>query len=248
MTDQSTVFDKKDNDQETPGVVKPQSGDDFSDQLKAITAEDGRQKYGSVEKALEALSHSQTLIPTLQQQVTALELEKQTLREELAGSKSAQEIVEELAKHQQQGQEGNPSETHFGEEEVAKLIQATLDKRAQEQTTVSNTAKVDNALKAAFGEKAPEIVLAKAKELNTTPEALGALAATSPDMVLALFQAKSTSPSPTSSSYNLGFNEPKKEELGRPEKSLMAGASSKDVAEYMRKIRDSVYEKHGIDN
>lgn len=249
MTDQSNVFSntkEEVNTQETPEQVQPQSGDLFSDQLKSITAEDGRQKYDTVEKALGALAHSQTLIPTLQQQVTALEQEKTQLREELAKSKGAQELVDSLANHQQEGQQGNPSETQFGEAEVARLLEATLDKREQVQTQTTNAAKVQTALVNAFGAKAQEVVQAKAKELNTTPEALGTLAATSPDMVLALFNNKSTSPSVTNSSFNLGFNQPEEKPLGRPEKTLLSGATSADQREFMAKVKAEVYKKHGI--
>jgi hypothetical protein len=247
MTDQSNVFEtNQNNTQETPVEVKPQSGDIFSDQLKDIKAEDGRQKYDTVEKALEALTHSQTLIPTLQQQVTALEQEKTQLREELAKSKGAQELVDSLTNHQQAEQEGNPSETPFGEADVASLISATLDKRQQEQTQTTNADKVQTALVNAFGAKAQEVVQAKAKELNTTPEALGTLAASSPDMVLALFNGKSTSPSVTSNSFNMGLNEQPDEPLGRPTKSLLSGATLKEQVDFMKQCKAEVYKKHGI--
>jgi len=247
MSDPTNVFgNNQDNKQETPVEVNPQSGDIFSDQLKSITAEDGRQKYDTVEKALEALTHSQTLIPTLQTQVSTQEQEISQLREELAKSKGAQELVDSLTNHQQAEQAGNPSETQFGEADVASLISATLDKREQVQVQTTNVDKVQTALMNAYGAKAQEVVQAKAKELNTTPEALGTLAASSPDMVLALFNNKSTSPSVTNSSFNLGFNEPQDVPLGRPEKTLLSGATSADQREFMAKVKAEVYKKHGI--
>jgi len=227
MPDPVDVFGTNNNEttQETPEQSKPQSVDVFSDQLKNIKAEDGRQKYDTVEKALEALTHSQTMIPTLQTQVSTQEQEITQLREELAKSKGAQELVDSLTNHQQEGQQGNPSETQFGEAEVARMLEATLDKREQVQVQTTNAGKVQTALVNAFGDKAQEVVQAKAKELNTTPEALGALSATSPDMVLALFNSKSTSPSVTNSSFNLGMNTVQDTPLGRPEKTLLSGAT-----------------------
>jgi len=250
MTDQSNVFSSQ-QDSTVPAtpeasVVQPQSGDVFSNQLKEIKAEDGRQKYDSVDKALTALAHSQTLIPTLQQQVAALELEKTQLREELAKSKGVQELVDSLTQHQQQGQEGNPSETHFGEAEVAKLLEATLSKREQDQVKVSNEKSVQDALVSVYGTKALDVVKAKAAELGTTPEALGALAATSPKMVLALFNTKSTSPSVNTSSFNLGFNPQQDTSLARPEKGLLSGASSKEQGDFMAKVKAEVYKKLNI--
>ena len=248
MADQSDVFNTQETatPQETPDSVQPQSGDVFSDQLKEIKAEDGRQKYDTVEKALGALAHSQTLIPTLQQQVNALEQEKTQLREELAKSKGVQEVVDSLTNHQQQGQEGNPSETHFGEEDIAKIVANTLDQRTAQQAQATNASKVNDTLVSAYGDKAAEVVANKARELNTTPEALGQLAQSSPDMVLALFSQKPTSSSVTSTSYNMGMEPPKLEPLAPPESSLLAGASSKDRVAYMKKIKAEIYAKHGI--
>lgn len=245
MTDQSTVFEtpKQKAPQATPETVLPQSGDVFSDQLKEIKAEDGRQKYDTVEKALGALAHSQTLIPTLQQQVAALELEKTTLREELAKSKGVQEIVDSLTNHQQQGQEGNPSENQFGAEDVVKI----LDQRKVQQAQQSNASKVNDTLVSAYGDKAAEVVANRAKELNTTPEALGQLAQSSPDMVLALFQQKQqSSSSVNTTSYNMGFDTPQRAPLKAPEKSLLMGASGAEKAAYMKLIKEEIYAKHGI--
>ena len=247
MSDPASVFEtNQSNTPATPDASQPQSGDIFSDQLKTITAEDGRQKYDTVEKALEALTHSQTLIPTLQTQVSAQEQELAQLREELAKSKGAQELVDSLTNHQQAEQAGNPSETPFGEADVASLISATLDKREQVQVQATNEEKVQTALVNAFGAKAQEVVQAKAKELNTTPEAIGKLAASSPDMVLALFNNKSTSPSVTNSSFNLGMNQPKREPLGRPEQSLLSGATSAQQADYFKRVKAEVYDKLNI--
>lgn len=249
MSDPTNVFGNNNEEQkpqETPEQIKPQSVDVFSDQLKNIKAEDGRQKYDTVEKALEALTHSQTMIPTLQAKATQQEQEITQLREELATRKGAQELVDSLTSHQQEGQQGNPSETPFGEADVAKMLEATLDRRDQAQVQTSNENKVQTALTNAFGAKAQEVVQAKAKELNMTPEALGKLASTSPDMVLALFNNKSTSPAMTNNSFNLHSNTPEEKPLARPEASLLSGATSAEQREFMAKVKADVYKKHGI--
>lgn len=243
MTDQSNVFaEQTATSQETPEQVVTPQGDVFGDQLKAITAEDGRQKYGTVEKALDALAHSQTLIPTLQQQLATLEQEKTQLREELAKRDGVQEVVDSLTNHQQQVNEGNPSVTQFGEDDVVKI----LEQRNAMSTQQGNAQKVNDTLINTYGAKAAETVANKAKELNTTPQALEELAKTSPDMVLALFQTKQTSTSFTGSTYNIGHQTPQQEALKRPEKSLLSGAKSKDQMEFMRQIKAEVYAKHGI--
>jgi len=253
MTNPASVFDKQEQQQQAPAgeqqapLAQAQPNENpYGDQLAGIQTEDGRQKYGTVDKALEALAHSQTFIPTLQSQVTQQESELAQLREELAKHKGVQEVVTELTNHQQQGQEVTPQGASFGEDEVARLIEATLEKRNLQQTAASNSSKVNDTLVSTFGEKASEVVQAKAKELNTTPEALGVLAEKQPDMVLALFQAKTNSPSLTGNSRNLGFQKPKEESLGRPEKSLLSGCTTKDQAEYMRKVKEEVYRKFGV--
>ena len=246
MTDQSNVFNNQENTQATPETVQPQSGDIFSDQLKNIKAEDGRQKYDTVEKALDALAHSQSFIPELQGKVTTQEEEITKLREELAKRDGVQDVVDKLAQHQQSQEEVTAPETQIGEADIARLVEATLEKRTQQQVAVDNANKVNKTLVEAFGDKAISVVQAKAKELNTTPEALGKLSEQSPDMVLALFQQKSTSPSLTSGSHNLGFNAPKEEPVGRPEKSLLSGATSADQRDYMRKIKEEVYKKFNV--
>ena len=225
---------------------QPQSGDIYSDQLKNILAEDGRQKYDSVDKALEALAHSQSFIPTLQAKTQAQEEELTQLREALAKSKGVQEVVDSLSQHQQQGQEGNPSETRFGEEEVARLLEETLEKRSKEQQRVANSNKVNDTLTATYGDKAIEVVQAKAKELNTTPSELGKLAEQNPDLVLSLFGSKAKSPSAMTSSFQSSLTPKPAEPLGRPEKSLLSGATSKEQAEYMRKVKADIYAKYQI--
>ena len=222
-------------------VVTPPTDNVFGDQLKAITAEDGRQKYGTVEKALEALSHSQTLIPTLQQQLATLEQEKTQLREELAKTKGVQEVVDSLAA-QQQVQEATPQIAQFGADDVVKI----LEQRSAATTQQGNAQKVNDALVSTFGAKAAETVANKAKELNTTPQALELLAKTSPEMVLALFNTKAPAAQITGSSYNFGLQQPQQQLLTRPEKSLLSGAKSKDQMEFMKQIKAEVYAKHGI--
>jgi hypothetical protein len=65
-------------------------------------------------------------------------------------------------------------------------------------------------------------------------------------MVLALFNTKQPSTTPTSSSYNFGLQTPTQEVVKRPEKSLLCGSSSKDQMEFMKQIKAEVYAKHGI--
>ena len=59
-------------------------------------------------------------------------------------------------------------------------------------------------------------------------------------------ETKSSTPSFTNTSMHLGLNTQEPAPVGRPDKSLLSGASSKDQAEYMRKIKEEIYRKNGI--
>ena len=262
MTDQSNVFSTTQQAAPAPTPegqqaasaqpvpteqVQPQSGNAFSDQLMNIKTEDGRQKYDTVEKALEALAHSQTHIPSLQGKLTDSETELTKLREELAKREGVQEVYDKLTQHQQQVKdEGNPSDIPLGEDAIAQMIEATLNKRTEAQTSTSNSQKVNDALVSSYGDKASAVVQSKAKELNITPEELGVLAAKSPDMVLALFTNSNTSTSLTTGSYNKGFSTPEDKPLGRPEKSLLSGSTTQAQLDYMKLIKEQVYKKYNV--
>ncbi|UCW44315.1 hypothetical protein, partial [Pseudomonas phage PPAY] len=65
--------------------------------------------------------------------------------------------------------------------------------------------------------------------------------------VLALFNASTNSVKlNTATSLNTQLNAPERQPLQRPEKSLLKGATSKEQAEFMRRIREEVYAQHGI--
>ena len=252
MAEQNGIFSGQQDQQpqsQSPTASEEQATNvnSFDDQLKKITSVDGRQKYDSVEKALEALEASQQYIPTLKSEKEQLEAEVNKLREELAQRQGVQEVVDQLSQHQQNGQEGaDHSEAPLGEEQVVNLLNATLTKREQELKLQENVNKVDQALRGKFGDKVIEAVTEKAKSLNTTPEQLGKLAETSPDLVLSLF-GSTPSVSTTSTSFNIHANGPKEVTLQKPEKSLLNGASTRDQVEYMRKVRESIYQKYGIE-
>lgn len=221
--------------------------DHYSNQLRGIVSSDGRQKYESVDKALEALAHSQSFIPTLQAKTQQQEQELAELRAQLAKTQGVQEVVDSLAQRQQHSQESDPQETKFGEEEVTRILEETLNRRTLEQQTAANTNKVNEALTATYGDKAASVVQTKAKELNTTPEELGKLAQSNPDLVLSLFNSKAKPLSLTTGSFQSSLTPAPTAPLGRPEKSLLSGATSRDQAEYMRRVKQEVYAKYQIE-
>lgn len=124
-----------------------------------------------------------------------------------------------------------------------------MERNQQTLSAHANQQQVENALKAKYGDKTVDVVKQRAAELGLTPQALGELSSKSPQAVLALFNTQGPQgPKPTTSSVNTsGFNQ-QQPTLERPTKSLLTGASSKEQAAYMTKIREEVYRKNGIDN
>jgi len=250
MTDQS-VFGNPDDNSGQPAQQQPAQSSPFADQLSGIKNEEGKQKYDTIEKALEGLSNAQSYIPQLKDQVSTQEAEINRLKAQLDQRESVEEVVSRLAAPQQPSQEPQlTSQVPSGltEEQVTQIVQNTFVQNQQQQVEVTNKTKVNSELIAKFGEKAGEVVNEKAKSLNTTPQQLEQMAATNPDMVLALFNSSTnTSVKPSTGSINIQpSNQGEPEPLQPPEKSLLSGATGKDQKDYMLKIKEEVYRKYGV--
>lgn len=217
-----------------------------ADPLASILNEHGEPKYKTVDEALKALAHSQAFIETLKTEKSITESELATLREQATKNSSIEEVLKKLAaKDEPEAPKvETPPVGGLSEEAVAELVRNQLANLESAKAQEANVAKVQNTLTQKFGEKTVETVRAKAKELGITPEKLGELSASSPDLVLSLFAAKH-SVAPTTNSFNLPNSTPKTG-VERPTKSLLLGATSKDQASYMAQIRAATHQKHGI--
>lgn len=225
----------------------------FADQLKVIVGNDGNPKYDSVEKALQALQHSQEHIQRLEAERKADEDEKNKLREELTKLGTVDDFVSRLKESNPDNKEPRPKETpeHSGlkEEDILNLIEKRYSERENEKQRRANRDMVVNKLKEAYKEKAGEVWNKMAEDLGVNSEKLLGLAQESPKVVLSLFgEIKNTNSSTTTSSIHIP---PKINDgpapIEPPKKSLLAGASMKEQAEFMRKIRDKVYSEYGVE-
>lgn len=247
MTDQS-VFDNSAN---TNSQTQPQVNDLFANQLQAIKNENGQPKYATVEKALEALAHAQGYIPELKTENQAKDEIIETLKAELAKKQSMEDLVNRLAQPQATPQTGEkPSQANVLDPNVVvQQVLNQLESKSQADTMKANRQKVEEFLVSKFGDKTKEVIQAKAQELGLTPQKIGELASSSPQAALALFNGGAApAPSVTTGSVTIpGYKKEEYKPLERPAKSLLAGATAKEQAEYMRKIREDVYRKHGID-
>ena len=244
-----TVFDNQNNNEGVPTPkVEPQNVNVFADQLSTITNEDGKQKYDTVEKAIEALKHSQSYIPTLQSEKVALEAEVTKLREQVAQSKGVQDVMDKLAQQQNQQPVTNQVAEPLSADDIAKLITTQLSQGKVADTLQANANAVDTALKEKFGTEASKQVALKAHELGMTPQELGGLAEKNPKMVLQLFGTTAKQVSNTTTSYNFAPNTTETERVQPPEKSLMAGAKTRDVIDFMKQIQIEVYKDNDIED
>lgn len=236
--------------QEPTQTPAPTQGDDvLATKLSTIVNEKGEPKYANVETALDALKASQEFIPSLKSQVTEQEAEIARLREQVAKQTGVQEALERFAQPTQ-AQPETPVETpsdQLGKQDVESLVQNIFNQHLQQTEAVKNFESVQSALVAAHGDQAANHIAKKAKELNTTAEYLEGLSRTNPTLALALLGTPEKPAKPVSGGTNsTGFSQPKQEGLEKPTKSLMLGADSADVKDYMRKIREEVYKNHGI--
>jgi hypothetical protein len=246
------VFDQNTTSTNTTPIA-PATSNPFEDKLKDIVNEQGQPKYKDVTSALDALKASQDHIKRLEDEAKVRSAEEQRLREEAAKAAALEEIVNRMANNTQGNQTNVGTTTNAGtsEEAIIKTLEKVLVQKEAQNKAQANMTSVQNALLAKFGEKTAEVVAAKAAELGTSPQRLGALSSETPQAVLALFgligqQGSVSSPTtPSSTSMTAPRND---EPLKRPEKSLISGpgATDKNRKDMMAKIKDEVYKKYSV--
>lgn len=254
MADQPNLFDSTTPTVETQPtggapVTQPSGDVVFADLLKHIVNENGQQKYDSIPKALEGLAHAQNFIPQLKTEVQLKDAEIAKLRAELEQKQALEEVVGRLTATQQSTVKDEPPITSgLDEQAVMNLVKQTLMQTKQQESAQANILKVQETLSSKYGEKTVEVLESKARELGTTRQELGKLASQNPQLVLALFNVQaSPGAKPTTTSVTLPSSyQPARDELKRPEKSLLSGSTSKEQAEFMRKIKEDVYAKYGV--
>jgi len=243
MTTEQSAFN---NQQETP-AQQPSQESAFIDQLSMIKNENGEQKYNDIPKALDALAHSQSYIPQLKSEVETKEAEIARLTEELNKRAAVEDVVDKLTAQQAQP-ESTPQVSGMNEQEVLNLVQNFSAQQQQQSVAVNNEKQVSDALFTQYGEKTQEVVSSKAAELGMTVEALQSLSQTSPQAALQLF-GSSVQPQTKATTGSINISAQPQEanfDVPAPEKSLLRGASTNDQIDYLRQLRNSVYQKHNV--
>lgn len=234
MTDQVDPFSS------APPVVGTE------DLLLSIKNEAGEPKYKTVEDALKALAHSQAFIPTLLSEKQRQEQELEQLREQVKKASSIDEVLKKLTANDEPPKDTTPPAGGLSADAVAELVRKELVSLEQNNQAKKNAALVQDTLTKKFGEKTKEVVAAKAAQLRTTPEKLGALATENPDLVLELFGAVKNVVTPTTSSVSIP-NAPKPTTVAPPAKSVLSGATSREQKEHFLLHKAAIYQKYGIE-
>jgi hypothetical protein len=132
---------------------------------------------------------------------------------------------------------------------VATLVQKILNQNKTESNRDTNTKSVTKALADKYGTEAEKEFYGKAEALGMTQEAFNDLAATSPKAVLAFFGdiKQDTSLTKGTQNVNHSFQKPPNSgKVDKSEKSVMAGASTRDLVAEMNRHKTAVYAKHGV--
>tara|TARA_B100001063_G_scaffold227047_2_gene237175 strand:+ start:22673 stop:23410 length:738 start_codon:yes stop_codon:yes gene_type:complete len=243
MTDQSLFTDNQENPQVTPEQQSNPSSPEnpFADQLGSIRNEKGEPKYSDINTALEALKHSQEYIPKLSQEKQQLEEQLNELRAKLEASEKISDVLSQTTPKE----EGTPATPNLGEVDIEKLLEEKLAAREAASAAQSNASRVNQELMTRFGANAQAEVQKVASELGLSASELGEMAQSKPDVVLRLF-GTGGNVKPTASGARLPQHTTDANEIKPPEKSLLRGASGQEQAAYMAKIRESIYNQHGI--
>lgn len=241
--------DQSDKVTETPSTVS------LDDQLKLIVNSEGKQKYESVDKAIAALKASQEFIPQLENDNKTLKEKLAELEAELSKRSSVEDVISKLLpkedKEKAEPVKGTPPDNGINEKSVEELLSSLLNKREAETSRKSNQETVEKAFIEKFGDSAKTKFSELAKESNLSIAELQELSAKSPSVVLRLLPELKQAPKTTSGGFNTSalFSRPQQEQpLQDPNKSLLAGANSKEVRTAWRAHVEAVHKKLNVES
>ena len=154
------------------------------------------------------------------------------MKAELEKRESVEDVVKSLVSKPTQEVNTSTEEkpTGLDEGKVKELFQDLMSQNTQKQTENQNLSSVVKALQETHGDKAKDVISARAKELNTDPMQIEALARTNPTMALTLLNvAPSTSTAPAKPTQT-STHQPNHEKLSsvNTEKRLITGGPTRE--------------------
>lgn len=177
------------------GVVTPQPSSNLEDLLGSIRKEDGSLKYKSAEDAIKSIPHAQNHIATL-------EKELQELREKLATSKTAEEILENFKSSEKNEKPSTPT---VDLSQIESLLEQKLNQKEKQRIVQENISSVMDTITKVYGDKANEVFKKAAQDAGLPISEMNRLAASSPNAVFKLIgldQKPTMVPARSSSSIN----------------------------------------------
>lgn len=254
MSDQNSLFNNSNGGLPPQGNTPPagngeggNSNVDVNTILSGIKNERGEQKYKTLQDALVGLQNAQEFIPQLKGTLAEREAELERLRKE------AEKVAELQATIQRLTDQNSSSQNQVkgvSEQDIAAVVDKTLQRQRQEEIARANTQVVVQAVSAAFGADAEKKFYGKAEEMGMSVQEFNALAARSPKLVLsALGITEVKSPvqpgtsAPQSSSVNTAAMQPPVNTMvTRNTKPTLVGATTQDLNQEAANARKMVDE------
>ena len=243
--DQGSVFSS-----ETNGTVVPnQPAPNLPTEVVGLIGEG--KKYASPEEALKSIPHAQTHIQKLQEELEALRGVVTEQTEELKKRATAAQAVSQI--HQQPAQS-----TKTEALDINAVIQAAKEAGAQgakdaalQEQHNSNELTVSQKMREVYGnnEAAGKAIAAKAAEMDVPPQYLREIARTKPKMYMQIMGLEDThqpitknqAPVKTSGMQSLDAVTTNNTSSA-PRKSVLAGATTKEVIAEWRRCGDMIKE------
>lgn len=220
------------------GIVTPPTANNLEDLLGSIRKEDGSLKYKSAEDAIKSIPHAQSHIATL-------ERELQELREKLATSKTAEEILENFKSSETKEK---PSAPTVDLSQIESLLEKKLHQNEQQKIYKENITNVMDTITRVYGDKANEIFKKAAQDAGLPISEMNRLAASSPNAVFKLIgldQKPTQAPARSSSSINTG-NLPN-QQFQQEYSAKVKGNSTKDLVNSWNNAGKTVKQKLGVE-
>ena len=194
----------------------------FASQLAAIKSDDGRQKFATVDKALESVPFNQTHIAEQAARIAELE-------EQVAQNRGQEALLAQLQSQQPPAENPSPG---IDETQLGTMLDQRLDHRERVAAQNVNVTQVLGKLREVYGEQAETRFNEKAASLGMSVGQLSDLAKTSPLAALEFFD---TAPAPDSNPTQNSFitnPEPQAPAADQSHMDIFTGGTSGSVARW----------------
>lgn len=222
MAEESALFEEHKDPATENGANPPAPQLNLPDNVKEMIGPG--KKYASVEKALEALGHSQ-------QHIAKIEKENADLRGAAAGGVTQEEVLRTVRELLDAERDTHGAAPQVDEAAIAGLLDRKLTEREEAVLARANQQVVSKKLKDKFGDKAKEHYLAVAESLQIPVKMLDSIVAKSPDAASKLLQLEpvpANAGTATKGTVNTSAL-PNQVRPSPPAKSVMRGASMGEV-------------------